>query len=202
MVGDDSLVMLDVNQQWTFPQALEHVRVAERDVTLLDRRADASRRHRCAPPARAGNLSRFRSRSASTCPTASLFKNFMQAGAVYFVQADCTRRGRRERVPDRQPAGQEIRAAGGSARRRHGPDSSTSRALQPHRHGPPGGLPRVHSPPSKALHGSRPRARRPLPDASVAGAVRATWWNSRRSLRSPPWSKTKTCPLSSCSGSV
>jgi L-fuconate dehydratase len=90
MVGDDSLVMLDVNQQWTYPQALEMCESLRgmspywiEEPTHPDD-IDAHRRL-------AQAISPIPVALGEHVPNRVVFKNFMEAGAIYFVQADCTR---------------------------------------------------------------------------------------------------------------
>ena len=90
LVGDDSLVMLDVNQQWTFPQSLEMCESLRKmspywieEPTHPDD-IDAHRKL-----ARA--IAPIPIALGEHVPNRVVFKNFMEAGAIYFVQADCTR---------------------------------------------------------------------------------------------------------------
>jgi L-fuconate dehydratase len=90
IVGDKSLVMLDANQQWTFPQALE---------TCNSLRAIAP--YWIEEPTHPDDIMAHRKLSESIAPVRIalgehvpnrvMFKNFMEAGAVHFVQVDCTR---------------------------------------------------------------------------------------------------------------
>lgn len=90
ITGSDSLVMLDANQQWTLSQAIEVSRAVQEvrpywleepihpdDILGHQRLAD-----RIAP---------VRIALGEHVPNRVMFKNFMQAQAVHFVQADCTR---------------------------------------------------------------------------------------------------------------
>ncbi len=90
LVGDQCLVMLDVNQQWTLPQAIEMCR-ALRDVSPYwveePTHPDDIAAHR--QLARA--ISPIRLALGEHVPNRVMFKNFMQAEAVHFIQADCTR---------------------------------------------------------------------------------------------------------------
>jgi L-fuconate dehydratase len=90
LAGPDALIMLDANQQWTFPAALNaclelrgmNAYFIEEpthpdDIAAHKRLADA-----IAPtPIALGEH----------VPNRVVFKNMMQAGAVHFVQVDCTR---------------------------------------------------------------------------------------------------------------
>jgi L-fuconate dehydratase len=90
LVGDQSLVMLDVNQQWTFPQALEMCRVL-RDISPYwieePTHPDDVDAHRKLAQA----IAPLRIALGEHVPNRIMFKNFMSAGAVHFVQVDCTR---------------------------------------------------------------------------------------------------------------
>ncbi len=89
-VGADALIMLDANQQWTLPRALEMCHKL-RDVSPFfveepthpdDIRAHGTLAERIKPiPIALGEH----------VPNRIMFKNFMQAEAVQIVQADCTR---------------------------------------------------------------------------------------------------------------
>ncbi|MBZ5561601.1 MAG: mandelate racemase [Acidobacteriia bacterium] len=90
LAGDQCLVMLDVNQQWTLPQAIEMCR-ALRDISPYwveePTHPDDIAAHR--QLARA--ISPIRVALGEHVPNRVMFKNFMQAEAVHFIQADCTR---------------------------------------------------------------------------------------------------------------
>ncbi len=89
-VGADALIMLDANQQWTLPRALEMCHKL-RDVSPYfveepthpdDIRAHGTLAERIKPiPIALGEH----------VPNRIVFKNFMQAEAVQIIQADCTR---------------------------------------------------------------------------------------------------------------
>lgn len=90
LVGDKSLVMLDANQQWTLPQALEICR-SLRDIAPYwieepthpdDVAAHQKLREAVAP---------LRIALGEHVPNRVVFKNFMEARALDFVQVDCTR---------------------------------------------------------------------------------------------------------------
>ncbi len=90
LVGHDALVMLDVNQQWTLPQAIrtcESLRSMspywiEEPTHPDDIQAHGSLAVKIAPiPVALGEH----------VPNRVMFKNFMHARAVHFVQADSTR---------------------------------------------------------------------------------------------------------------
>jgi L-fuconate dehydratase len=90
LVGDQSLVMVDANQQWTFPQALVMCDALHRispywveEPTHPDD-VDAHRKL-------AQQIAPLRIALGEHVPNRVMFKNFMNAGAVHFVQVDCTR---------------------------------------------------------------------------------------------------------------
>lgn len=90
LVGEDSLVMLDCNQQWTLPQALR-VCLELRSMSPYwieePTHPDDIQAHRALAVA----IAPSRIALGEHVPNRVLFKNFMQAGAVHFVQVDCTR---------------------------------------------------------------------------------------------------------------
>lgn len=90
LAGDEATIMLDVNQQWTLPQAIAMCGALALmkpywieepthpdDVQAHRRLADA--------------IAPMRIALGEQAPNRVVFKNFMAAGAVHFVQADCTR---------------------------------------------------------------------------------------------------------------
>lgn len=90
LAGDQALVMLDVNQQWTFPQALEMCNLLQ-DISPYwieepthpdDIAAHRKLAHAIAP---------MRIALGEHVPNRVTFKNFLEAEAVHFVQVDCTR---------------------------------------------------------------------------------------------------------------
>jgi L-fuconate dehydratase len=91
-LAPDAVIMLDVNQQWTFPAALDMCRVLsgmspffiEEPTHPDDIQAHSRLASAIAP---------MRIALGEHVPNRILFKNFMQAGAVHFVQVDCTRVG-------------------------------------------------------------------------------------------------------------
>ena len=90
MLGDQSLLMLDANQQWSFPKAMEMCS-ALRDVSPYwveePTHPDDIDAHRKLSRA----IAPIRVALGEHVPNRVLFKNFMAAGAVHFVQVDCTR---------------------------------------------------------------------------------------------------------------
>jgi L-fuconate dehydratase len=90
LVGEQCLVMLDVNQQWTLPRALEMCQALKgvspywvEEPTHPD--DIAAHRHL------AQAIAPIRLALGEHVPNRVMFKNFMQAEAMHFVQADCTR---------------------------------------------------------------------------------------------------------------
>ena len=90
LVGENCLVMLDVNQQWTLPRALEMCRSLS-DISPYwveePTHPDDVAAHR--KLARA--IAPMRIALGEHVPNRVMFKNFIEAAAVHFVQADCTR---------------------------------------------------------------------------------------------------------------
>jgi L-fuconate dehydratase len=90
LAGDDALIMLDANQQWTLPRALEMCQEL-RDVSPYfieePTHPDDIRAHRALAEA----ISPIPIALGEHVPNRIMFKNFMQAEAVQFVQVDCTR---------------------------------------------------------------------------------------------------------------
>jgi len=90
LVGDDPLVMLDANQQWTYSQALQICQSLrsispywiEEPTHPDDVAAHGKLRKAIAP---------IRIALGEHVPNRVVFKNFMGAGALDFVQVDCTR---------------------------------------------------------------------------------------------------------------
>ncbi len=88
--GASATVMLDCNQQWTLPQALERgARLAEVNPYWLEEPTHPDDVLGHATLAR--ELAPTKIACGEHVPNRVLFKNFMQAGAMHFVQADCTR---------------------------------------------------------------------------------------------------------------
>src|SRR6266704_5034576 len=90
LAGSDAIIMLDANQQWTLPTAVRTCRelaamkpyfVEEPthpdDIAAHKKLADA--------------IAPTRIALGEHVPNRVMFKNMMQAGAVHFVQVDCTR---------------------------------------------------------------------------------------------------------------
>jgi L-fuconate dehydratase len=88
--GDDATVMLDCNQQWTLPQALRMcLRLAEVKPYWIEEptHPDDVLAHQTLARA----IAPMKVACGEHVPNRVLFKNFIQAGGMYFVQADCTR---------------------------------------------------------------------------------------------------------------
>ncbi len=90
LVGSEALLMLDANQQWSFPRALEMAQ-ALRSVSPFwieePTHPDDIAAHR--KLARA--IAPVQLALGEHVPNRVMFKNFMEADAVHFVQVDCTR---------------------------------------------------------------------------------------------------------------
>jgi L-fuconate dehydratase len=90
LAGSNSTIMLDANQQWTLPQALEMCGSfrgispywIEEPTHPDDIGAHATLAQAIAP---------LRIALGEHVPNRVMFKNFMEADAVHFVQVDCTR---------------------------------------------------------------------------------------------------------------
>jgi L-fuconate dehydratase len=90
LVGDESMLMLDVNQQWTFPQTLE-ICNSLRNISPYwieePTHPDDIIAHRKIAQA----IAPIRVALGEHVPNRVVFKNFMEADAVHFVQVDCSR---------------------------------------------------------------------------------------------------------------
>ncbi len=90
--GDDARIMLDCNQQWTLPQAIQaSLQLADMSPFWIEEptHPDDVLAHQTLARA----IAPTRIALGEHVPNRVLFKNFIQAGAVHFVQADCTRVG-------------------------------------------------------------------------------------------------------------
>jgi L-fuconate dehydratase len=88
--GESATVMLDCNQQWTLPQAIQmSLRLADMNPYWIEEptHPDDVLAHQTL----ARSIAPMRVALGEHVPNRVLFKNFMQAGAMYYVQADCTR---------------------------------------------------------------------------------------------------------------
>ena len=90
LVGPEALVMLDVNQQWTLPQAVGMCH-ALRSMSpyWIEEPTHPDDVH--AHQALAAEIAPIPIALGEHVPNRVMFKNFMQARGVHFVQADCTR---------------------------------------------------------------------------------------------------------------
>jgi L-fuconate dehydratase len=90
LVGPDAPIMVDANQQWTLATAIEMCQ-AFRPVSPYfieePTHPDDVKAHEKLAKA----ISPLRIALGEHVPNRVMFKNFMQAGAVHFVQVDCTR---------------------------------------------------------------------------------------------------------------
>jgi L-fuconate dehydratase len=90
LVGPDALIMLDANQQWTYPTALKMCQ-ALRNISPYfieePTHPDDIHTHRTLAEA----IAPVPIALGEHVPNRIVFKNFMLAGAVRFVQVDCTR---------------------------------------------------------------------------------------------------------------
>jgi L-fuconate dehydratase len=90
LVGGDATLMLDVNQQWTLPGAIR-----------MCRELRGMAPYWIEEPTHPDDIAAHRELAAAVAPAQIalgehvpnrvMFKNFMRAAAVHFVQADCTR---------------------------------------------------------------------------------------------------------------
>lgn len=88
--GDEATIMLDCNQQWTLPQAIRMcLRLADMNPYWIEEPTHPDDVIAHQTLARA--ISPLKIALGEHVPNRILFKNFMQAGALAFVQADCTR---------------------------------------------------------------------------------------------------------------
>ena len=92
VAGPDAIVMLDANQQWTYPQAVEACRALSSVEPLWIEEPthpddiDAHRRL-------AAEIAPVRLAIGEHVPNRVIFKNFLEAGGIGFLQPDCTRLG-------------------------------------------------------------------------------------------------------------
>jgi L-fuconate dehydratase len=91
-VGDNGIVMFDANQHWSLPEAIRMGRELGRFKPLwLEEPTHPDDIHAHVVLAR--EIAPVKIAAGEHIPNRILFKNFMQAGALSFVQADCTRLG-------------------------------------------------------------------------------------------------------------
>jgi L-fuconate dehydratase len=90
LAGPDAWVMFDANQQWTLPAALAICReLNELSPYFIEEPTHPDDIH--AHKQLADAIAPTRIALGEHVPNRVLFNNFMQAGAVHVVQADCTR---------------------------------------------------------------------------------------------------------------
>jgi L-fuconate dehydratase len=90
LAGPEALIMLDANQQWTFPAALKACQALSTVSPFF-----------IEEPTHPDDIEAHRKLAEAIAPTPIalgehvpnriMFKNFMQTGALHFVQVDCTR---------------------------------------------------------------------------------------------------------------
>ena len=90
--GHAATIMLDANQQWTYPQALVIGRELK-DIDLYWIEEPTHPDDLLAHKRLAEELAPVKIAAGEHIPNAVMFKNFMQAQAAHFIQVDCTRVG-------------------------------------------------------------------------------------------------------------
>ncbi|HXR78603.1 MAG TPA: enolase C-terminal domain-like protein, partial [Bryobacteraceae bacterium] len=90
LISDQALLMLDVNQQWTLPQALEVCNLLQ-DVSPYWMEEPTHPDDVAAHRKLAQAIAPMRIALGEHVPNRVMFKNFLEAEAVHFVQVDCTR---------------------------------------------------------------------------------------------------------------
>jgi L-fuconate dehydratase len=90
LVGDESMLMLDVNQQWTFPQTLE-ICNSLRNIAPYWIEEPTHPDDIIAHQKIAQAIAPLHVALGEHVPNRVVFKNFMEACAVHFIQVDCTR---------------------------------------------------------------------------------------------------------------
>ena len=168
LAGENALIMLDANQQWTLPRALEMChKLREMSPFFVEEptHPDDIRAHRTLAEA----IKPIPIALGEHVPNRIMFKNFMQAGAVQIVQVDCTRvagisefltvslLAKKFGLPDGVPVSAAII------------DSPAPGVVQSHCVGTRSAISRVHSPSSAALREPRPDSGRRLCDSRGAG---------------------------------
>ena len=92
VAGEDAIVMLDANQQWTYPQAVQACRELSSVSPLWieePTHPDDIEAHRRL----AAEIAPVRLAIGEHVPNRVVFKNFLEAGGIGFLQPDCTRLG-------------------------------------------------------------------------------------------------------------
>jgi len=89
-VGNDGIIMFDANQNWSLPDAIRMGRALGQFKPLwLEEPTHPDDIHAHVVLAR--EIAPVKIAAGEHIPNRVLFKNFLQAGALSFVQADCTR---------------------------------------------------------------------------------------------------------------
>src|SRR5882757_2666339 len=89
-VGDSGILMFDANQHWSLPVAIRVCRdLAEFRPLWIEEPTHPDDIHAHVVLAR--EIAPVRIAAGEHIPNRVLFKNFLQAGALHYVQADCTR---------------------------------------------------------------------------------------------------------------
>jgi len=89
-VGDSGILMFDANQHWNLPHAIRICReLAEFRPLWIEEPTHPDDLHAHVVLAR--EIASVKIAAGEHIPNRVVFKNFMQAGALHYVQADCTR---------------------------------------------------------------------------------------------------------------
>jgi len=92
VVGPEVKIMLDVNQQWTLPQAVRTcLQLAEMSPYWIEEPTHPD--DLLAHQTLARTIAPVQIAAGEHFPNRVIFKNFIQARAVHFLQVDCTRVG-------------------------------------------------------------------------------------------------------------
>ncbi len=145
--GDRARVMVDANQQWTLPQALDICqRLRAIDPFWIEEptHPDDVLGHKTLADA----IAPTKLALGEHVPNRVVFKNYLQAKCVSFLQPDAVRVAGSERISRHQFALPQVWHAGGASRRRHGAASPASGLVQPHRARPRSTFSRTHTPPA------------------------------------------------------
>ena len=172
VAGDKARVMVDANQQWTLPQALD-----------ICQRLRAINPFWIEEPTHPDDVLGHKTLADAIAPTKLALgehvpepRRFQKlfAGEMRRIHPSGRRaRGGRERISRRQFAVPQIRRARRAARRRHGATASASRFVQPHRARSRSHFSRTHSASARTLRPSVQSRRRRLSNSA----------GSRRELR-------------------
>lgn len=89
-IGDTGILMFDANQHWSLPVALHMCHeLAQYRPLWIEEPTHPDDMH--AHVVLAQEVAPIKIAAGEHIPNRILFKNFLQAGAIYYVQADCTR---------------------------------------------------------------------------------------------------------------